>query len=39
MCIRDRHNRTRCAELKERYGNMIRSIIEAYMAQENLHAR
>ncbi len=27
------HNRTRCAELKERFGDMVMSIVTAYAAQ------
>lgn len=28
------HNKTRCAELRERFGPMIMAIIDAYVAQE-----
>jgi DNA-binding transcriptional ArsR family regulator len=29
------HNRTRCVELKDRFGEMIGSIIKAYVEQQN----
>jgi hypothetical protein len=31
------HNHTRCAELKERFGEMMGAIIKAYLAQQSSH--
>jgi len=33
------HNRTRCAELAEKFGPLIVSILKAYKIQENLSSR
>jgi DNA-binding transcriptional ArsR family regulator len=30
------HNRTRCSELKERFGDMVSAIINAYIEQQKL---
>lgn len=32
-CGVELHNRTRCAELKERFGDMVGTIIKAYISQ------
>jgi DNA-binding transcriptional ArsR family regulator len=33
------HNRTRCAELKKRFGGMVGAIVEAYVQQQKKPAR
>lgn len=33
------HNKTRCAELRERFGPMIMTIVDAYVAQDKIKKR
>ena len=33
------HNRTRCAELKDRFGEMVGAIVKAFAVQENKKTR